>query len=535
MLEQERDDLDHELALHGRSRTLVTVAIVAIVAFGVAVRFWSKSSLWLDEALTVDIAKLPLHQIPSALKRDGAPPAFYVLLHFWIRLFGDSDTATRALSGLVSTATLPVAWLAARRIGGKVAALTTLVLLASAPFAVYYATEARMYALVMLLTVCGLLALERALERPRPGNLVAIAVVTAALLYSQYWSLYLVAMVAAWLVVLAWQAVRRDGGPALRSSPHFAALCALAAGCLLFVPWLPTFVSQNAHTGTPWAKPPNFSAVINAVTGYTDNQASLYNVVTNQSRLLALIYVAMAALALFGVARSRHHIDLDLHTVPRARSLAIVTVATLFAAIAGGLLSGSAFSSRYASVVFFPFLLVVALGTTTLLSPKLRLTVLALAVASGVISCVQNVSTQRTQAPQIAAVLNARAHPGDVVAFCPDQLGPSVSRLTADSGRFTMVTFPRGTAPQFVDWVDYLNAVDAGNPAAFASSLLQRAGPHEVWLVWQVGYQGYGAKCAQVAADLLQAPGVGGHNFITDHPKHFYEPMNLTEFAPGTT
>ena len=37
-----------------------------------------------------------------------------------------------------------------------------LVLLASAPFAVYYATESRMYALVILLTGCGFLALQRA-------------------------------------------------------------------------------------------------------------------------------------------------------------------------------------------------------------------------------------------------------------------------------------------------------------------------------------------------------------------------------------
>ena len=44
-------------------------------------------------------------------------------------------------------------------------AWTTLVLLASAPFAVYYSTEARMYGLVILLTGCGFLALS-----PGPGG-----------------------------------------------------------------------------------------------------------------------------------------------------------------------------------------------------------------------------------------------------------------------------------------------------------------------------------------------------------------------------
>ncbi len=527
-------DRDRQLALPGRVRVLVAVGVAMVVVFGIVLRFETTSSLWLDEALTVDISRLPLHQIPAALKRDGAPPAFYVLLHFWLRLFGDSDTATRSLSGVLSVITLPVAWLAARRVAGRVVAWTVVVLLASAPFAVYYATEARMYSLVILLTACGVLALHRLFEGPKPGNMVAVAAVTAGLLYSQYWSLYLVVIVGLWLLAGLWITWRRHDGTVLHRSPGFAALGAVAVGCLAFVPWLPTFLYQSVHTGTPWAKPANFSAVINAVTGFTDNQASLTNVVTNQGRLLALIYFAMAALALFGVARTRHLIDLDLHTVPRSRGLTVVVVGTLFAAIAGGLLSGSAFTSRYAAVVFFPLLILVALGTTTLLSPRVRIAVIVVAVAAGSVACVANITTQRTQAPNVTAVINAEARPGDVIAFCPDQLGPSVYRLVHDPAQYPMFTFPHRTGPEFVDWVDYLTATDAGNPANFASFLLKEAGTHHIWLVWQTGYQGYGPKCSQIAADLLLTPGVGGHNFMTDHPRHFYEPMNLTEYAPST-
>ena len=172
--------------LSGRARALAGIGIGVIVAAGLVLRFWTRSGLWLDEALTVDVARLPLHEIPTALKHDGAPPLYYYLLHFWMDLFGQSNDAVRALSGVISVLTLPVAWLCGRRFGGRVEAWTVLVLLASAPFAVYYATEARMYTLVIFLTGCGFLALQRAVSVPRPGNLVAVAVVTAALLYSQY-------------------------------------------------------------------------------------------------------------------------------------------------------------------------------------------------------------------------------------------------------------------------------------------------------------------------------------------------------------
>ncbi len=518
-------------ALTGRTRAIVGIAVAAVVAVGLLLRFWTRSGLWLDEALTVNIARLPLHDIPDALKHDGAPPLYYYLLHFWIVLFGQSNAAVRSLSGLIAVATLPVAWLCGRRLGGRAMAWTTLVLVASAPFAVYYATESRMYALVILLTGCGYLALARAVERPRPGNLVAVAVVTAALLYTQYWSIYLVAMVGIWLVVSVLR-TRRHGHP---EDAPLAALIALAAGCVLFLPWVPTFLYQSEHTGTPWAAPPNFSAVINALTGFTDNQGSTLQTGTNQGRLLAVIYFAMLALAVFGVGRSGRIIELDLRTRPRARSLGFVVLGTLFAAIAGGIVTASAFSSRYAAVVFLPFVLLVALGTTTLLNPRVRVVIVGLAVVAGLISSAQNVTTQRTQANNVAAAINTQAKPGDVIAFCPDQLGPSVYRQIHHPSQYDMVTFPRRTGPAIVDWVDYADAVHAADPNAFAADVAQKAGStHHVWLVWQGEYQTFGVKCETIATDLLNAAtkaGGGGRNVVTARPRLYYEPMNLTEFA----
>jgi hypothetical protein len=519
--------------LSGRARTLAGIGVVVVVAAGLLLRFWTRSGLWLDEALTVDVARLPLHEIPNALKHDGAPPLYYYLLHFWMQLFGQSNDAVRALSGVIAVLTLPVAWLCGKRFGGTAVAWTMLVLLASAPFAVYYATESRMYALVILLTGCGFLALQRAVSAPRPANLVAVAVVTAALLYTQYWSVYLVGMVAIWLIVSIVR-TRRRGRPQDAPWPAFIAI---GAGCLLFVPWLPTFFYQSRHTGTPWAAPPNFSAVINAVTGFTDNQGSTLQTGTNQGRLLAVIYFAMLALALFGIGRDKRIIELDLRTRPRARGTTFVVVGTLFAAIAGGIATQSAFSSRYAAVVFLPLLLLIALGTTTLLNPKVRVGLVAVAVAAGLVSSAQNVTTQRTQANAVATAINAEAKPGDVIAFCPDQLGPSVYRQLLHPSQYTMITFPRRTGPAIVNWVDYSQTVGAANPAAFADDVLHKvpSGNH-VWYVWMPMYQTYGIKCETIASDIITAAtknGGGGRNVVINHIKRYYEPMNLTEFSPG--
>ncbi len=353
------------------------------------------------------------------------------------------------------------------------------------------------------------------------------------MLYSQYWSLYLAAMVAIWLIVSVVRS-RRRGHP---EDAPWAALVAVAAGCLLFVPWVPTFLYQTKHTGTPWAAPPNFSAVINALTGFTDNQGSTLQTATNQGRLLAVIYFCMLALAVFGIGRSGRIIELDLRTRPRARALGFVVLGTLFAAIAGGIITASAFSSRYAAVVFLPFLLLIALGTTTLLSPRVRMVVVGLAVVAGLVSSAQNVTTQRTQAGAVAAALNTYAKPGDVIAFCPDQLGPAVYRQVRNPSQYDMITFPRRTSPQIVDWVDYADTVHAADPNSFADAVYQKTAPgHHIWLVWQPMYETYGVKCETIATDLLNAStknGGGGRNYVISHEALFYEPMNLTEYVPS--
>ncbi len=341
--------------LHG---ALVVGTVVVLVA-GLVLRFWTRSDLWLDEALTVNIAKLPVHEIPSYLKRDGAPPLFYVLLHYWMAVFGTSDVAVRALPGIFGVATLPLVWLAGRRLGGRTAAWAATLLIASSPFAVRYDTETRMYSLVALLTVCGFLALDRTLRRPRPGNLVAVAAVTGLLLYSHYWSIYLVGTMVLWLAYQSWR-----GRPEWRRSAR-AALAAMLVGCLTFLPWVPIFLYQSKHTGTPWSTPANFAAMVNAISSFAGGG-------TSQGRGLALLYFALAGLGLFGLATDRLHIDLDIRTRARGRPLAIVFAGTLVAAISGGFISNSAFDARYASVVFVPLLLLVALGLTVFCDRHVR-------------------------------------------------------------------------------------------------------------------------------------------------------------------
>ena len=184
--------------------------------------------------------------------------------------------------------------------------------------------------------------------------------------------------------------------------------------------------------------------------------------------------------------------------------------------------------------MFLPLLLLIALGTTTLLNPKVRAVVVGLAVVAGLVSSAQNVTTQRTQAGPVAAAINARPR-------------PATSSPSARPARALGVPAGPGHLPVRHDHVPASDRArhrrlgrlcqDGGgaSPAVFADDLVQKAhGGHTIWLVWQPDYQTYGIKCEQIAADLsaLWPPRVGAApNIVVNHPALYYEPMNLTEFV----
>ncbi|MGZ4689163.1 MAG: glycosyltransferase family 39 protein [Acidimicrobiia bacterium] len=493
------------------------VGIALTLATAVVLRFASRSDLWLDEALTVNISRLPLRDLPGALRHDGAPPMYYALLHGWMLLFGDGDFAVRALSGVIGVATLPAAYFAGLRLGGsdperrRWVAWSLVLLVATSPFAVRYATEVRMYSLTILLVLLGYIAVLRVLDQPSLGRLACVSAVTAALLFTHYWSFFLLAVVGA---VFVWSAI---AGPADVRTAARRLVLALAVGGLCFIPWLPTLSSQLEHTGTPWAD----ATISLSIVASTMSQFAGGRLVVGR-----LLLVVLVGLALFGVfARKRTNAGASSSAV---RWVALVGVATLVLGLAVSYVATSTYQVRYAAVVFPFVLMVAAFGLTVVKDLRVRAVVLATAVVLGLVGGWRTVETERTQAGRVATAIVNGAQPGDVVGYCPDQLGPAVSRLLPSALGVRQYTFPGTSSPQRVDWVDYEERVAAADPAQFASALMKRAGTGAVWFVTSSGYRPFELRCETILSDLGAARGAGQTLVASD--TGIFEHMGVVRF-----
>jgi hypothetical protein len=527
----------------GTSRWRIAITAAVVIALGVSIwlRFSTKSALWLDEALTVNIARAPLRAIPGLLRDDGAPPLYYYLLHFWMAVFGQSNLAVRSLAGVTGVITLPLAWLTGYRVGshwwtlesaspaervvrhdrGRTTAWAVTLLMAMSPFDVYYDTEARMYALLILLGTLTVLSVTSLLRRPTAWNAAGLAVVTSASLYTHYWALYSTAAVAIAMALCAWK------GPYRRAGRY--AVAGLIVGGLTFLPWLSTLWFQTHHTGTPWAAPAQLTAVVFTVTQFAGGNSDF-------GRGLAVLFFFFAVLAVFGTPMGRWLVVLDIRTRPGVRALAVGVLGTIVLGVLAGRIDGATFADRYTSLLLFPALVIMAYGLTSIPDRWTRQGFLAMAIVLGFLAAVPNAYIARTGAGKVGAAIAAEAHPGDVIAYCPDQLGPAVSRVLGD--RFREVTFPRGTAPEIVNWVNYLDVVSRASPRRFASHVEALAGATgTVFFVWAPGYNGFGLDCEAIQHDLVDWP---GHRYEvvlqalkTDTPFEIYEGSSLDRFSPS--
>lgn len=506
------------------SRPLLAGAVV-VIALGVCFRLYTPSALWLDEAISVDIARLPLARLPEALRHDGAPPLYYLLLHGWVRLFGTGGVAVRSLSGLLSVLTLPLMWATARRLGGPALTVVATIVLASSPFAIYFATEARMYSLAMLLAVLGALAVLRTLHRPTIGNAVLVALCSAGLLLTHYWSAFLLATTAGWLL---WRSLRPDTRRA-----SVVTLGGLAAGLVLFVPWLPTFLFQMRHTGTPWGIPPSIVTGVQALAQWSaDAQAVSFADRADPglvfSRLLELCLVALVGLAFFGRPLDDvRRVELDLLGRPVARELAILCFGSITLGMLVSAVMHAGFQPRYTAPMFVLLPLLAGLGVFALPQRVRSPMVVAVAVLGLVASSTVLTNQRKTQAGRIASAVRAGAVAGDVVVYCPDQLAPAVSRLLPPD--LVQLPFPTGRDPSRVDWVDYAKRNRRASVPEFAAKVQAAAGGHTMWVVARDGYTTFDGACSALTADL--ARGRSSVQVIQAKPAYF-EHANLYELAP---
>ena len=266
------------------SARLSCALLFVIIAAGAVLRFLylGRKSFWLDEGVSVTLARLDLSNLLHILwRREANMALYYGLLRLWLH-FGSGDYFVRSLSALFSLAAIPVIYVLGKRLFGSTAGLLAAALFSAHAWQVRYAQEARSYSLYVLLTSLSCLFFLAGIAKPTRRNWMSYTVCSVLAIYSHFFAVLVVA--AQWAAFYFLSADRQVAAEFRRSLKFIA---------LLFLP-LAVFIVSRGTGPLSWISRPSLA----------DLHRFLLDLAGNGGDPLLLLYVGCCAVAVAG-ARMR--------------------------------------------------------------------------------------------------------------------------------------------------------------------------------------------------------------------------------------
>ena len=222
--------------------------------------FFLTQSFWRDEAFSYFMAKKSVFEIIFLTVKDFNPPLYYLILHFWIKIFGGSEIALRSLSIIFFWATIYIAFLFLNdvfKIKQKKAFFYLLFFVIN-PFLLYYAFEARMYSmLAFFATLSFYYFLKKSYK--------LYTLVTVLGLFTHYFMIFVVA--GQWLFL--W--MNKKKGFQFKKS-------AIYLSGLLFSPWLLFSLLQRNLFSSYWITRPQIKYILGLPVVIYTGIESYYNI-----------------------------------------------------------------------------------------------------------------------------------------------------------------------------------------------------------------------------------------------------------------
>jgi hypothetical protein len=433
------------------------VAIAALMLLSLWLRSRQlHAGFWIDEGISVGIAHEHWTSIPNLLHQDGSPPAYYMLLGLWIRLFGDSEIATHTLSLVFGIACIPLAFFAGRAIFGRAAGFVCALIAALDPFLTYYAQETRMYELEAMLSIVVACSYVEGIIRAKRWWVPVFVLSTVLLCYSHNWGLFACLGLAAATAVAA-----------PRRRRQFAV--AAVAVAVLYLPWVPTLLSQARHTGAPWSTRPSLHDLV----------LSSGSVLGGDTPFVALVLVA--GVALWRIARHRPGEETTVIV-----ALATMSAVTVVAAFVSSQVS-PAWTTRYFAVILGPMVLLAGHGIV-----RARGLGVAALVAIVFLFAGYSVHNDKENARGIAHGVQPYLTPGELLISTHPEQTPVLRYYVGPGYRWATTLGPTAD-PHIFDWRDAVSRLEAAKAQPTMAKLLATVKPGQEFVVFAPVFRDYRA------------------------------------------
>ncbi|MDD4785520.1 MAG: glycosyltransferase family 39 protein, partial [Candidatus Shapirobacteria bacterium] len=178
------------------------IIIILGLAFGLRL-IAINQSLWLDEAISANVAKMPIGEIVKNFSiHDFHPPVYYWFLNIWNNIFGSEVVSLRVSSILFSLITVYFVYLIGKKIKNKKIGILAAFFLTINPLFVFYSQELRMYSMAtMWLTIGFYFFIKIKNKKYQTKDLVIFNLMMALAFGTFYGSIFLIASFAIYFLI----------------------------------------------------------------------------------------------------------------------------------------------------------------------------------------------------------------------------------------------------------------------------------------------------------------------------------------------
>jgi len=229
-----------------------TVFLGVLVLLNLVIRFFqiSSPSIWQDEAYTITESLKPVKEIISDSSADQNPPFYFILVSFWVKLFGISEIGVRSFSVFFNALATIALFLFARKYINITAAVIASLLFSFSSLQIYFSLEARSYELVAFLTVLSFTLFTDIVQNPRYSRSIILGFINALLIYSHFVTGFIVIVQLVFGLFYGLTSENRKIIPKVILST-FTTL-------LLFTPWTFNLLANIPKSGSYWLEKPSF-------------------------------------------------------------------------------------------------------------------------------------------------------------------------------------------------------------------------------------------------------------------------------------
>lgn len=171
------------------------LALLAILLLGLFLRIYdlSTESIWFDEGGSVMYAELNIFQLlETVASKDCTPPLYYVILHYWVGMFGESEFFVKLLSVIIGLSSIYILYKVGTLLFNKNVGLLSSLILAISSFHIYYSQEARSYGLMVLLTLLSFYFLIKILKKRKLAVSIGYIITSILLMYTHVYGLFII-------------------------------------------------------------------------------------------------------------------------------------------------------------------------------------------------------------------------------------------------------------------------------------------------------------------------------------------------------